>query len=280
VLVDSHCHLASHRFGDDLDAVVARAVESGVTRIVAVATELDDSEQTVALAARFPGTVFASVGVHPCDVAGVAGRPDWIDRLRDLASRPGVVAIGETGTDHFHPPPEGMNLDRYRALQRGCFLAQLDLAEETGMPVIVHTRESLPATRELVAPYHGRVRAVFHCFVDSAAAAAPLVEAGHLVSFTGIATFKNATTVHDCVRGVPGGSFMVESDAPFLAPVPHRGGRNEPSYVRHTAEAIAAIRCVSTAALASATTSNAERFFRFGEAARRILQLRPGAGAT
>ncbi|CAN5357679.1 hypothetical protein BH23VER1_BH23VER1_17680 [soil metagenome] len=260
MLIDTHCHLASPRFRDELPDLVARAAEAGVTRIIAIGTTLEDSRQNIALAEQFAGTVFASVGIHPTDVQGEAG-PDWIHQLRELAAHPAVVAIGETGTDHFHPPQNGLAIAAYREAQAEFFQAQLTLAADLGLPVVIHNRESFDTTAGLLAPFHGKVRTVCHCFTGSWENAAPLVAHGHLVSFTGIATFKNAPVIHACVRAAPAGTFMLETDAPYLAPVPYRGQRNEPAFVRHTAEQIAVLRGESLAELAAHTSRTAEEFF-------------------
>ena len=261
MLVDSHCHLAFPQFGAELDAIIGRAVEAGVTRIVSISTDLEDSAQNIELAARFPGIVFPAVGIHPCDVQSVAGDPGWQDRLRELASHPSVVAIGEIGTDHYHPPKNGQSEEEYHALQDDVFRAQMELAVELGKNIVVHTRDSLAHTTALLSPYKGKLRAVLHCFTSPWELAEPLVADGHLISFTGVATFKNAAEVQGCASEAAPGSFMVETDAPFLAPVPFRGKRNEPAYTRHTAEHIASLRSMGLGELAGETTATAERFF-------------------
>lgn len=261
MLVDSHCHLAYPQLADDIDAVVARAREAGVTRLVTISTDLEDGAANLALADRFPDTIRVAVGIHPTSVTEVAGT-DWIDRLRQLAAHPAVVAIGETGTDHHHHPPEGFTEEQYHRRQDEFFDAQLALAESLDLPVVVHQRDSFERTVERLEPYHGRVRAVFHCFNRPWSDALPLVERGHLVSFTGIVTFRSAREVQQCARDAAPGSFMVETDAPFLAPVPHRGRRNEPSFVRHTAEHLATLRGIDLESLAAETTDTARAFFR------------------
>ncbi|MEZ5326297.1 MAG: TatD family hydrolase [Verrucomicrobiales bacterium] len=262
MLIDTHCHLASSKFSaDELDGIVQRAAEAGVTRIVAIGTTLEDSRLNIALAERYEG-VFASVGIHPTDVLELPADESWLRELRDMVAHPKVVAIGEIGLDYFHPPAHGSVSDYY-VRQADVFRQQLELAAELGYNVVVHQRESYDATVAAVEPFNGRLRAVFHCFTGSAEQAAFVIANGHLVSFTGIATFKSAGDVQACARAVASGSFMLETDAPYLSPVPFRGKRCEPGYTRHTAEHIAALRGVSITSIAAETTAAAEAFFRF-----------------
>lgn len=261
MLVDSHCHLALAQFESELDEIVERAIAAGVTRIVTISTDLDDSAKNIELASRFPGVVYPTVGIHPCDVYSLSQTPDWAPRLRELASHPSVVAIGEIGTDHFHPPKDNLSTAEYHALQDDVFRTQMDIAVDLGKNIVIHTRDSLAHTAGLLSPYEGKLRAVLHCFTSPWELAEPLIAQNHLISFTGVATFKNAADVQSCARDATPGSFMVETDAPFLAPVPFRGKRNEPAYTRHTAEHIANLRGISLADLALATTATAEEFF-------------------
>jgi len=260
MLVDTHAHLAFPDFAEGLDDLVGRSTAAGVTRIISIGTDLEDSRHNLKIAEKFPGTVFAAVGIHPTSVHEI-GEKDWIDQLRTLAQHPSAVAIGETGTDHFHAARGGLSEGVYRGLQAEFFEAQLQLATELRMPVVIHQRESLAETVRLLAPFHGKVRAVFHCFTGSWDEAAPLIAEDHLVSFTGIATFKSARTVQECVQQTPDGKFMLETDCPFLAPVPHRGKRNEPAFVRPLAEHVATLRNTSLDSLASQTSRTAEEFF-------------------
>ncbi len=262
-MTDTHCHLASRQFEGDVDAVIARAAEAGVTRLVAIGTDLDDGPKVVALAGRHAG-VYAAVGIHPCDVMDVTP-PDWLDTVRSLAADEKVVAIGETGLDYFHPPPTGVTVDAYHERQKRFFHAQLELGAELGLNVVVHTRGgSLPDAAAMVAAFDGRLRAVFHCWVDDWVTAQPLIDRGHLISFTGISTYKNAPVVADCVRNAAPGSFMFETDAPYLAPMPNRGKRCEPAMVRLTAENAARLRGVTLDELIAATERTADDFFAFG----------------
>lgn len=261
LLVDTHAHLASRVFAPpgELDAILRRAGEAGVTRIVSIGSDLEDSRRNAAIASAHEG-VFATVGVHPTSVHEVT-EEGWIDELRGLTRLPKVVAIGEIGLDFYHPPQDGSPEAVWRERQDRFFRSQLDLAAELGLPVVIHQRNSSEAVAAVMADYHGRVTAVYHCFNGTAAEARRIVEQGHCVSFTGIVTFPKSTGVQEAARAVPGDRILVETDSPYLAPVPHRGKRCEPAYARLTAECLAGLRGIGFDAFAEATTRNAQRFF-------------------
>jgi TatD DNase family protein len=261
---DTHAHLDDPAFAQDLPAVLERAEAAGVTRIVTIGTDLDSSRQAVALADQY-APLYAAVGWIPTNApqAPEDVRPD----LRTLARHPKVVAIGEIGLDYYRLPSHehgGSPEDdqRHRELQHRLFHQQLELAAELGLNCVVHQRDSFEDTLAAVRPFAGRVRCVFHCFVNGPADLRRVVDLGSLVSFTGIATFKNADTVRAAAAAAPLNAFMLETDAPYLAPVPHRGKRSEPAHVPHTAEAIARARGVSLDELSRATCDTARVFFR------------------
>ncbi len=257
---DTHTHLGSHKFEADLPAILDRARAAGVTRMMAPATDLANARKLLDIAEREPD-VRVAVGIHPCDVDTVSGE-SWIDELRDLARHPKVAAIGEIGLDYFHAPPEDFDLPGWKAHQAHCLRLQLDLAVELGLNVVLHNRESWEDLTALVLPYSGRLRGVFHCYTGTLEQARPLLEAGHLISFTGIVTFKNPGPAGETVRTVPSGSYMLETDAPYLAPVPHRGQRCEPAYVADTARAVAAMRGQPVEEVARETTATGQGFFK------------------
>lgn len=261
MLTDSHCHLASPALASVMDAVIERAGAQGVTRLVTIGTDLDDCQTCLDFAEKYP-QVYAAVGIHPASVTDIDA-DDWLDQIAQWAQHPKVVAIGEIGLDYYHPPPEGWTFEAYQARQKEFLERQLDLACRLGKNVVVHNRNSWEDTVAAVLPYSGRLRAVFHCHTGSWDTAAPLIQADHLVSFTGIATFKNAAVVREAATEAMAGKFMLETDAPYLAPVPYRGKRCEPAFVRHTAEAIATFRGESLESLAAHTTATAEGFFGF-----------------
>lgn len=257
---DTHTHLGSRQFDGDLPAVLERARAAGVTRMVAPATDLENARKLLAIAENEPD-VRVAAGVHPCDADSVSGEA-WIDELRDLARHPKVCAIGEIGLDYFHAPPEGFTLDAWKAHQAKVLSAQLELAAELNLNVILHNRESWDDLTALVLPFSGRLRGVFHCYTSTIEQARPLLERGHLISFTGIVSFKNAGVIAETARVVPADGYMIETDAPYLAPVPHRGKRCEPAHVADTARAIAALRGESVEKVAAYTAGNALGFFR------------------
>lgn len=260
MLTDTHCHLASKQFDNDRDAVIQRARDAGVGRIIAPATDLDDCEKLTAICDQHDD-VFMAAGIHPCDAHTVSGEA-WIAQLRQFASHPKVIAIGEIGLDYFHAPPDGFDPASWRSHQAHVLRAQLELAAELGLNVILHNRESWDDLVAQVMPFSDRLRAVFHCYTGTMEQARPLLDAGHLVSFTGIVTFKNAAAVQQTVRKIPDGSFMLETDSPYLAPVPHRGKRCEPAYVADTAKAVAALRGAALDQITETTGRSARDFFR------------------
>ncbi|MFZ4763428.1 MAG: TatD family hydrolase [Roseimicrobium sp.] len=259
MLTDTHAHLASKQFANDLPDVVARAREAGVTRLICIGTTLEDAPQVLKVAETYD-EVFATVGIHPCD-ADTVQDASFVEQLRILANHPKVVGIGEIGLDYYHQPPSGFTLEEWKAHQAFVLERQLELAAELRLNVVLHNRESFEDLVAQVLPWSGKLRGVFHCFTGTAVQALPLLERGHLVSLTGIVTFKNGQIAQDCARALPDGGFMVETDCPYLAPMPHRGKRNEPAFVRHTVAFIADLRGVSLQKLAETTSATARSFF-------------------
>lgn len=262
---DTHAHLDFPEFAPDLPELVARAEAAGITRIITIGCDLESSARAVALADRFPG-VFAAVGWHPgyVDHAPL----DFRAELRALAAHPKVVAIGECGLDHYRLPSkeEGSGKtvaddDANKARQISVFQQQLEIAAELGLNCIVHERAAFESVIAMVRPFAGRVRPVFHCFVGSPEQMERVIGLGGLVSFTGIATFKNAELVRASLMAVPTDRFMFETDAPYLAPVPHRGRRCEPAFVADLAQFAAGVRGCSLAELSAQVQSNTRAFF-------------------
>jgi TatD DNase family protein len=283
-LIDTHAHLDYPDYAPDLESVITRAREAGVTKIISIGTGIESSRRAVALAGRFEN-IFAVIGVHPANV--IKEGLGFLPELRDLARHPKVVALGETGMDYYHVPEELkmadsttnleasfqcqsagdqerlINEGAWKAAQADAFAMQLDLAVELGLNVVIHQRSSWEDTLGVLRPYSGKVRGVFHCFGGTVAEAAELLAIGHLVSFTGIITFKNAAQVRETAAAVPDDGYMVETDCPYLAPVPFRGKRAEPAHTRLVAQEIAEARRVTLEEVAAATTRTAEAFFRF-----------------
>lgn len=255
-LVDTHCHLDFPDYRDDLPAVLARAREAGVSRIVTVGIDLATSRAAVELAAHDPA-LFATAGVHPHHVRELTAGDYAL--LRELAGHPRVVAYGEIGLDYVkeYSPP---------AMQREHFLRQVALAGELALPLVIHDREAhadtLAILREALPLSAG---GVLHCFSGDAAFAEEVLGLGFYISIPGVVTFPKAGVMQEAVRQVPLDRLLLETDGPFLAPVPRRGKRNEPALMLHTARKVAELKGVSLAEVARATTANAERLFRFAE---------------
>ena len=265
MFIDSHCHLASHRFSkEEVPSLIERALATGIDRMVTLATRLEDVAANIDIADH--PSVHACIGIHPCDVHKAPD--DAIKQLATWVSDARVCAIGETGLDYYHPAPEGWTDENFRERQRDFLEGHFQLAAKAGLNVVIHTRDaegrgSFEDALEIYRRHHQAVRAVFHCFAGPWEDAQRVIELGGLVSFGGVLTFKNAQAVRDTLTRCPAGTFMLETDSPYLAPVPHRGERNEPSFVRHVAEAAASLRDESLEELARHTNAAADRFFRF-----------------
>lgn len=260
---DTHAHLDYPDFADELPSLVERAAAAGITRLVSIGTDLASSARAVALAEQFPG-VFAVVGWHPNDA--VRAPQDFRAELRELARHPKVVAIGETGLDYFRLPSanggSAAEDAHVKARQAEVFQQQLEVAAETGLNCVIHTRgECFEETLTMLQPFASRVRGVFHCFVGTPEQMRRALALNSLVSFTGIVTFKNAQAVRDTLAATPLGSLMLETDAPFLAPVPYRGKRCESAYVKEIAAAVAEVKGCSLDELSTATCATAREFF-------------------
>ena len=268
MLTDSHCHLASHRFSrGEVGTLVDHALAAEVTRLVTLATCLDDLDSNLSIASH--PAVHACLGIHPCDVHHAPD--DALARIANHVADPRVCAIGETGLDYFHAAPDGWDEESFRERQRWFLMGHFELAESHGLNVVIHTRDregcqSFEDALEIYRQFHERVRAVFHCFIGPWENAARVIDLGGLVSFGGVCTFRSAREALDSAIRCPAGSFMLETDSPYLAPEPHRGRRNEPAYVRHTAEFLAEKRGETLASLARHTSETAGRFFRFRSA--------------
>lgn len=263
VFYDTHAHLDYPDFAQELPQVVARARAAGIDKIISIGTDLESSARAIALAEEF-SNVFAVVGWHPSEAA--MAPDDLRPALRELARHPKVVALGETGLDYHRLPsqkPEFTAHDdaRYKRKQAELFRQHLETAAELGLNCVIHQRDSLEDTLALLEPFAARVRGVFHCFANDAAAMRRILALGSLVSFTGILTFKNAQNIRDALAATPLDQFMLETDSPYLAPVPYRGKRSEPAYVKEISEVAAQVKHCSLAELSAATCATAHRFF-------------------
>jgi TatD DNase family protein len=264
IFFDTHAHLDYADYAPDLPEVIARAHTAGIAKIISIGTNLESSARAIRLAERFPG-VYAAVGWHPTEATSAPA--DLRPALRELARHPKVVAIGETGLDYHHLPGEqpgstaaaGAN---YKEKQADIFRQQMEVAAELGLNCIIHQRTAWDDTIAQMKPFIGKTRGVFHCFGETVERMRQVFEIGSLVSFTGIVTFKNAQNVRDAVAAAPPGQFMLETDCPYLAPVPYRGKRCEPAYVKEIAETVAQVRRWSLEELSVATCRTAMEFFR------------------
>jgi TatD DNase family protein len=260
---DTHAHLDYPDFAQDINQVVERANATGIAKIISIGTDLESSRRAIGLAEKFP-CVYAVAGWHPSDVLRA---PDDIrGELRELASHPKVVALGETGLDYHHLPSEKPEFtaaddERYKARQAALFRQHLEIAAELKLNCVIHQRDSLEDTLAQLQPFADRVRGVFHCFANDATAMKRILAMNSIVSFTGIATFKNAQNVRDTIAATPLGSFMLETDCPFLAPMPYRGKRCEPAYVKELSEAVAQVKKCSLDELSAVTSDSAHAFF-------------------
>jgi TatD DNase family protein len=268
---DTHAHLDDEKFAADIPQVVERAAAAGVTKINCIATDLEGSRNAIALAERFAG-VYAVVGWHP---SYAINAPDDIrPALREMAKHPKVVALGETGLDYYWLPSREKGLSaeqqekllaedqKHKAKQAELFRQHLEVAAETGLGVVVHERESMHDLLTQIEPFAKNVRAVFHCFAGTVGAMQQVLALGSIVSFTGILTFKNGQNMRDTLSATPMGKFMLETDSPYLAPVPYRGKRCEPAYVKEIAEMAAQVKGCSLERLSEATCQTAHEFFR------------------
>jgi TatD DNase family protein len=261
---DTHAHLDYPDFKNDFDQVIARAEAAGIGRIISIGTTLASSERAIRLAERFP-PIYAAIGCHPTEAHTTTG--DLRPELRRLAAHPKVVAIGEIGLDYYRLPsayPDenpGISDTAYKQRQAEVFQQQLEVAAESSLNCIIHQRASFDDTLAQIKPLAAKTRGVFHCFGESVDRMQQIFSLGWLVSFTGIVTFKNAQNVRDAVTAAPLGKFMLETDCPYLAPVPYRGKRCEPAYVKEISETVAQVKGCTLAELGQATCQTAHDFF-------------------
>ena len=254
VLTDSHAHVQVHQFDADRERVIADAFAAGVGRMVVPGVDLESSRAAVALAAVHSGRLFAGVGTHPHDATTLTA--EALAAQRELArSAPGVVAIGEIGLDFYRDLSP-------REVQRAALVAQLDLARELDLPVILHNRESHAEMVALLREHGAGARGVFHCFIGDQQMARDALDLGFYLSFAGPVTFPKNTELAEVAAWAPLERILVETDSPYLAPPPYRGKRNQPAYVTQVARHIAELRGLPFERLAAATTANAAALFR------------------
>lgn len=264
MLIDSHAHLEMKEFDSDRREVILRAGRAGVDCIVTVGTNLSLSRKALSIARQYEN-VYATVGVHPHDVAGATDK--ILDDLRDLASDPKVVAYGEIGLDYFR------NLSPQEK-QMAIFARQLELAGELKLPVIIHDRDAHDRTLGMVKS-SGIRSGVFHCFSGDWAMARQCIDLGFYISVPGVVTFEKSKVLQEVVKKAPLDSILLETDCPYLAPVPHRGKRNEPAFIVHTAKKVAEIRSLDWEEVADRAARNTRKLFRMD-----VASDQPGSGPT
>ena len=255
-LIDTHCHLDWNAFDSDRDEVIDRALAAGVRRMITIGVDVASSRRAIAIAEQH-AAVYAAVGVHPNDCANFS--PTLLHEIRSLAQHPKVAAIGEIGLDHYWKKVE-------HAAQARAFRAQLELAAEINKPVIIHSRDAAPEVVALLEEFRqqAHLTGTLHSYFDDLEIARRVFALGFYIGVTGPITFKKSDRERDIIRQVPLDYVLLETDAPFLTPVPHRGERNEPAYVCHVAETIARAREQSVEDVARQSTANAERLFGLG----------------
>ena len=264
IFYDTHAHLDYPDFAADFSQMIERAQAAGITKLISIGTDLESSARAIKLAEAHAG-VFAVVGWHPNDALDAPG--DLRPTLRELVKHPKVVGIGETGLDYYRlPSTKGGSAAEDEPIKRRqaeIFQQQLEVAAEVGLNVVIHQRgDCFEDTLRIFAPFAKTVRGVFHCFAGDAATMQRVLGLGSLVSFTGIVTFKNGQNVRDTLAATPLGSFMLETDCPFLAPIPYRGKRCEPAYVKEISEVVAQVKGCGLEELSRATCGTAHGFFR------------------
>jgi TatD DNase family protein len=263
VFYDTHAHLDYPDFANELPQVIARAEAAGISRIISIGTDFESSRRAIKLAEQYAG-VFAVVGWHPS--SALEAPEDARPTLRELAGHPKVVALGETGLDYHRlpskSPGKGPEDDQpYKAKQAQLFQQHLEVAVETGLNCVIHQRDCFEETIEQLRPFAKQVRGVFHCFAGDPAQMRRVLDLGSLISFTGILTFKNGENIRETMSATPLDQFMLETDCPFLAPVPYRGKRCEPAYVKEISEIAAQVKQCSLEELSEATGATARSFF-------------------
>ena len=251
MLIDSHAHLEMREFDADRNQVIDRALRVGVDLIVTIGTSLADSRKAAEIASRYP-CVYAAIGVHPHEVKDID--PHTYDSLNKLATHDKVIAFGEIGLDFFR------NLSP-RDIQLKRFSEQLEIAHELNLPIIVHDRDAHKETLDLLRKWPGERKGVIHCFSGDYKMAQECIDMGFYISVTGAVTFKKSEVISEVVRKIPLERILIETDAPFITPEPHRGKRNEPSYVIFTARKIAELKGVTMEEVGRITSKNTRQIF-------------------
>ena len=251
-LIDTHSHIDMEEF-DDLDAIISNAKTAGVEKIILPSVDRNSFEKVIKISSKYE-EVYCALGIHPTEAQGV-NDSDY-DKILELASNPKVVAIGECGLDYYWDKT-------YVKEQKEVFLKQIEIAKQLSLPLLVHDREAHKDTFDLLNKnINDEINIVMHCFSGSLEFATECVKKGFYIALGGVVTFKNAKKMHEVAKNIPLENLLIETDAPYLTPIPYRGKRNEPAYVKFVAEEIAKIRGISYDEVAENTTANARRVFK------------------
>ena len=255
MLIDTHCHLTMPHFEADRAEVIKRAHDTGISALITIGTDIEESRSAIALAEEHE-FIYASIGIHPHDVKDIKDAEVTYNTLKELASSKKVVALGETGLDyHYLHSPAGLQQEHFKIV--------IDLAKALGLPLIVHSREAKEDTLRILKEEGAETTGgVFHCFSGDTEMAEKGLEMGFYISFSGVVTFRNAGKIIDIVKAVPLHRILIETDAPYLTPHPHRGKRNEPAYVKYVAEKVAEVKGISLEEIGRVALNNAARLFR------------------
>jgi TatD DNase family protein len=256
MFIDSHCHLDKldlSPYENNFTAMLDAAFQRDISRLLCVCIDLEKFEGMYSLIQDQP-KVFASLGVHPLHVESEAGIVSINQLIEKVKQHPKIIAIGETGLDYFYQTDT-------KAVQQQSFINQLRAADQLSLPVIVHTRDAREDTLSLIKTYGGESGGVLHCFTESQAMAEAAIDMNYLISFSGIVTFRNAEELREVVKAIPLDKILIETDAPYLAPIPYRGKKNEPKYVVEVAQCIADLKGISVEKVAEATSENFYRLF-------------------
>jgi TatD DNase family protein len=253
MFIDSHAHLDDERFDEDREILIESLKENNIDLVFNIGADIKSSKASVQLAKKFEN-IYAVVGVHPHDAKDV--EEDYLDILRELSKEEKVVAIGEIGLDYYYD-------NSPRDIQKKVFKEQLDLAKELDLPVVIHTRDAAQETFDILkeAAEGGKLRGIMHCYSGSVEMAMEYIKLGFYISLGGPVTFKNSKVAKEVAKAIPLDRLLIETDCPYLTPEPYRGKRNEPKYVKYTAEAIAELRGISVEEVAKATSENAKTIF-------------------
>ena len=253
-MIDTHCHIDFRDFDRDREDVIAQAAEYGVDRLINIGADIESSRRSFALAVSYEN-IYCTVGVHPHDAKTLT--PAFLDEMKTMSAHNKVVGIGEIGLDYYRDLSP-------RDIQKKAFIQQLDLAAELDLPVVIHVREAMEDALEIAEKYVGRVRGVFHCFPGTIEEARRLSGMGFLISVNGVMTYKNSRMAR-VAEEADLDTMLIETDSPYLTPVPHRGKRNVPAYVKLVCQKLAEVRGLSMAEIEKITTRNAEKLFRLVE---------------